>query len=95
MFRLSSRESFGGERTGEELFVNMKWKFRLVFAYSFNSESEKLFDELCNGICAAFNENSLLNGTVRKHTGMKIINKYDSEYHSVLVHNADMEMETE
>ena len=71
------------------------WKFRLIYGYNFNDDSEKSFDELCEKICEKFNSNFSLNGSVRKHSYLEIKDRYDSEYHGMLVHNAEMEMETE
>jgi hypothetical protein len=95
MFRFTQRESNSGEGFVSELYVRRLWKFRLVYGYNYNNDSENSFDELCEAICKSFNSNLSLNGFVRKHTLLNVTDKYDSEYHGVLVHNAEMEMETE
>jgi hypothetical protein len=95
MFRYTVREPGGGEGNENELFVRRLWKFRFIYGYNFNDDSEKEFDSLCEKICETFNSNFFLNGSARRHSFMEIKDRYDSEYHGVLVHNAEMEMETE
>ncbi len=94
MFRFTEREAGGGESILTELNVRRIWKFRLVFGYNYENNSEKVFDDLCENICKAFNSDSLLNAGMNRRSFLNITDKYDNEYHGILVHNAEMEMET-
>ena len=92
MFRNTEREPDCGEGLESELFVKRLWKFRLICGYNYDDNSENSFNNLCESICQIFNSDSAVN--IRRSSFMKVTDKYDSEYHGVLVHNAEMEMET-
>ncbi len=94
MFRFIEREAEGGESILTEINARRTWKFRLVIGYNFENNSEKTLDDLCENICNVFNSDSLLNSCINKKTFLNITDKYDSEYNGILVHNAEMEMET-
>ena len=95
MFRPVKRESIGGENKCDELFINRLWKMRLIYGYNFTDNSEDKFDNICEELCRTFNSDLTLSGSIRKHTSLSVTDKYDSEYHGILVHNAELEMETE
>lgn len=94
MFRHTQRESERGEGGKNELFARRLWKFRLIFGYNCDEESENQFDDICEALCEKFNSDSLSKCGIWRSSFMNITDKYDSEYHGVLVHNARMEMET-
>jgi hypothetical protein len=95
MFRSKTRTASGAEGNSKELYISRKWFFKLVYGYNYEHNSENSFDNLCTELCSAFNCNYTLNGKVRKHTFLDIKNKYDAEYHGVIAHFAEMEMESE
>ena len=93
MFRETERTSDGGEGITNELGVKRLWQFRLIYGYSYENNSEDNFDNLCEGLCMKFNSENCFN-TIHRSSFMNITGRYDSEYHGILVHNAEMEMET-
>lgn len=95
MFRSKTRTAGGAEGNMKELYVTRTWTFKLIYGYNYENDSEKSFDDLCTELCKAFNNNYTLNGKVRKHSFLDIKNKYDAEYHGVIAHFGQMEMETE
>lgn len=93
MFRFFERTALRGEGISDEQGAKRLWQFRFIYGYNYDKDSEHNFDNVCEEICKAFNSGSALNTTARS-TFMNITDKYDSEYHGILVHNAELEMET-
>lgn len=93
MFREIERTSEGGEGISGEIGVRRLWQFRFICGYNYENNSEANFDNLCEEICKTFNSENCIN-SVPRSSFMNITNRYDSEYHGILVHNAEMEMET-
>jgi hypothetical protein len=93
MFRETGRTADGGEGITNEFRVKRTWQFRLIYGYNYENNSEGNFDNLCEEMCKKFNSEECIN-TIPRSSFMNITDRYDSEYHGILVHNAEMEMET-
>jgi len=93
MFRETERTPDGGEGITTEFGVKRSWKFRVIYGYNYENNSEENFDNLCEELCKKFNSEHCIN-SIPRSSFMNITDRYDSEYHGILVHNAEMEMET-
>jgi hypothetical protein len=93
MFREAERISDGGEGILNEFEVKRLWQFRFIYGYSYENNSEDNFDNICEELCKTYNSENFIN-SISRCSFLNIVKKYDSEYHGILVHNAEMEMET-